>query len=171
MKKRILLLLSLIFSITAIAAAQTRTVTNAELEKFRQKRLAAEKDYRETYAERGLPSPQELEKQVADDKQRWAERWAQIEKEKFDLDRYAQPQMQILLVNPTSEYLVPPTYSNSAGSNFYVSTPYFNSGGYYNWRRYRSNNTRRSNYWRNNTLPPIRPPKPIRPPRIYGDRR
>lgn len=42
---------------------QTKSVTNADLEKFRQKRLQAEKDYRENYARLGFPSPEELERQ------------------------------------------------------------------------------------------------------------
>lgn len=39
MKKQIAVLLSLIFSLSVVSIAQTKTVTNADLEKFRQKRL------------------------------------------------------------------------------------------------------------------------------------
>lgn len=41
-----------------------RTVTNAELEKFRQTRLRAEREYRENYAQLGFPSPEDLERQI-----------------------------------------------------------------------------------------------------------
>lgn len=44
------------------AGAQTRTVTNSDLEKFRQEREKAEADYRANYAKRGMPSPEELAK-------------------------------------------------------------------------------------------------------------
>ncbi|HMS40609.1 MAG TPA: hypothetical protein PKE69_10305 [Pyrinomonadaceae bacterium] len=47
MNKRLLFILILTF--TASAFAQTKTITNADLEKYRQKRLAAEKDYAENY--------------------------------------------------------------------------------------------------------------------------
>lgn len=63
MKKRLWFILCLIFVAANFAIAQTKTVTNADLEKHRQKRLQAEKDYRENYAKLGFPSPEELEKQ------------------------------------------------------------------------------------------------------------
>ncbi len=44
--------------------AQTLEITNADLEKFRQKRLAAEKELRENYAKLGFPSPEERAKQA-----------------------------------------------------------------------------------------------------------
>ena len=66
MKERIVLVLSLILTVSGIVFAQqekaAKTVTNADLEKFRQKRLQAERDYRENYRKRGMPSPQELER-------------------------------------------------------------------------------------------------------------
>lgn len=78
MKKRILFVLSLILVTSIFSFAQTtpntkkarKTVTNADLEKFRQKRLQAEKDYRENYKRLGMPSPEELEQREAE-RQRW----------------------------------------------------------------------------------------------------
>lgn len=65
MKKRWSLILILVLNFTAVVSisAQTRTVTNENLEKYRQKRLAAERDLRENYERLGFPSPAELEKQ------------------------------------------------------------------------------------------------------------
>ena len=51
----------LIFLFAGFLSAQ-RTVTNSDLEKYKQKRLQADKDYRENYQRLGLPSPEELEK-------------------------------------------------------------------------------------------------------------
>lgn len=49
--------------IPAIAvSAQTKTITNADLEKFRQERVKAEEDYRKNYKKLGMPSPEELER-------------------------------------------------------------------------------------------------------------
>ncbi len=61
---KILVLLCLSILAVVPAMAQTKSVTNADLEKFRQKRLQAEKDYRENYARLGFPSPEELDRQI-----------------------------------------------------------------------------------------------------------
>ncbi|QYO61947.1 hypothetical protein [Leptolyngbya sp. 7M] len=41
--------------------AQSKTVTNADLERFRERRLQAEREYRENHVRLGMPSPEELE--------------------------------------------------------------------------------------------------------------
>ncbi len=61
--------LILILALSMTAAAQTRTVTNSDLEKFKQERLKADDDYRRNYASRGLPSPEEIER-INDQKRR-----------------------------------------------------------------------------------------------------
>ncbi len=53
-----ILILTTVFS----ALAQTKTVTNQDLEKFRQQRLAAERDMKQKYAEMGT-TPEEVERQ------------------------------------------------------------------------------------------------------------
>ncbi|MEO7673119.1 MAG: hypothetical protein ABIU09_03455 [Pyrinomonadaceae bacterium] len=64
MRVKILFLLCLSILAVVPATAQTKSVTNADLEKFRQKRLQSEKDYRENYARLGFPSPEELDRQI-----------------------------------------------------------------------------------------------------------
>ena len=64
MKIRLLFILVLSFVAVATTSAQKRTVTNEDLEKFRQKRLAAERDLRENYERLGFPSPEELQRQI-----------------------------------------------------------------------------------------------------------
>jgi hypothetical protein len=155
MKKRILLILSLIFSVLATASAQTRTVTNSDLEKFREKRVAAEKDYRENYAKLGFPSPQELAKQIADGKRETEELSARLEAERLEREKN---EAQLGQLGGQNVFLQ--SQSRSVERNYY---------GYYNLPRYRGNYDWRSGrYWRNNNIPPIRPPKPIRPPRVFG---
>ncbi|HEX8638861.1 MAG TPA: hypothetical protein VF692_12410 [Pyrinomonadaceae bacterium] len=63
MKKRLLFILCLTCVAAGSSFAQTRTVTNRDLEKFRQKRVEAEREYRENYEKLGFPSPEELERQ------------------------------------------------------------------------------------------------------------
>src|SRR5687768_8751160 len=61
MIQRPLFVFCLIFVFVSFLSAQ-RTVTNADLEKYKQTRLQADKDYRDNYQRLGLPSPEELEK-------------------------------------------------------------------------------------------------------------
>lgn len=65
MKNRIWLAVGLIFVISSIGFAQTakRTITNFDLEKFKQQREKADAEYRATHKEKGMPSPEELEQQ------------------------------------------------------------------------------------------------------------
>ena len=64
MREKILFMVCVCLLAAVPAIAQTRSVTNAELEKFRQKRVKAEQDYRENYARMGFPSPEELDRQL-----------------------------------------------------------------------------------------------------------
>lgn len=90
MKKRILLVLSLILISSGFAAAQTakRTVTNADLEKFRQKREQAEADYRANYKKLGMPSPEELQKMEAERQVKMAEYSRQVTAENQQTANY-----------------------------------------------------------------------------------
>src|ERR1043165_425010 len=60
--KKIAVVFCVLFSLSVAVSAQTtrRTVTNFDLEKYRDQRVAAEREYRETYAQRGMLSPEEL---------------------------------------------------------------------------------------------------------------
>jgi len=60
--KKIAVVFCVLFSLSVVGSAQTsrRTVTNFDLEKYRDQRVAAEREYRETYAQRGMLSPEEL---------------------------------------------------------------------------------------------------------------
>jgi TolA-binding protein len=165
MKKRILLILSLIFSVAAVALAQTKTVTNADLEKFRQKRLEAERDYRENYAKLGFPSPQELEKQIAEEQRELGELSDRLRAERLERERTEALKAQIDWLASQNNSQQSQTTTRVERNYFYGVAPYFY---YYNLPRYRPNYNRRKRYWRSNNLPPIRPPKPIRPPRSFG---
>lgn len=84
MKKRLLFILCLFFVWENSAAAQTKSVTNKDLEKFRQKRVQTEREYRENYGKLGFPSPEELEKQNAESRRQLSELSQQIEAENAD---------------------------------------------------------------------------------------
>lgn len=59
MKRRVLFLLSVVV-FSGLSVAAQRSVTNADLERYRQERMRAEADLRADYARRGLPSPEEM---------------------------------------------------------------------------------------------------------------
>lgn len=59
-------------------AAQKRTITNAELERYRQARLNAEREYRENYERLGQPSPTELERRAEEQRKSSIETARQI---------------------------------------------------------------------------------------------
>ncbi len=59
MKKLAIVILSLAAAVSAYA--QTKTVTNADLEKFRAQRVEAEKNLRAEYARKGFPTPEQVE--------------------------------------------------------------------------------------------------------------
>jgi hypothetical protein len=72
--------------------AQTLEITNADLEKFRAKRMAAEKELRENYAKLGFPSPEELAKQAEKEAKERTElvdklRADRLERERVDVER------------------------------------------------------------------------------------
>lgn len=113
MKERILLVLSLILVTTGLVFAQNtarKTVTNADLEKFRQKRLQAEADYRANYKKLGLPSPEELAQREAE-RQRWLAEFSEkadaerAQNENYFLARANELRTQIASVDAQINYL------------------------------------------------------------------
>ena len=119
MKKRLVFILCSIFITVGFVSAQTarRTVTNADLEKFRQKRLAAEQNYRENYERLGFPSPEELEARNEKDRKDLSALSARIERENYEreqvqrMEEYRENQNRIML-----------SYGNQSA---------YNGGGYY----------------------------------------
>ena len=62
MRFRIVFLICFTLAAAASLAAQTRSVSNANLEQYKQDRLKGEREYRDNYARLGLPSPEELDR-------------------------------------------------------------------------------------------------------------
>ncbi|NOT49124.1 MAG: hypothetical protein HOP17_15445 [Acidobacteria bacterium] len=112
-----------------IFAQQARTVTNADLEKYRNKRVQAERDYEQNYARMGFPSPEELKKQIEKGR---VEREAlsarltaeRIQREEAEAARAA----AAAIVQPSQNVYVVP----GGGGGYYYSNPYF-----YRRRQYR----------------------------------
>ncbi len=191
MKKRAIFVLALVFGISSFAFAQSKTVTNATLEKFRQKRLQAEWDLRQNYREMGFPSPEEMERQDEESRirrselsqklreERLARESMQMERERLNLER------QYIQMNNGQDNSVPANnypYPNPSfvdygqyGTSGYVYPGFFGQGfsgrGFNNGFR----NNRRSRYrggvvFRFGRISPNVRNNPNRPA-IRGDRR
>ncbi len=189
MKTRILLFIGLIFIAANAATAQKRVVTNEDLEKYRQKRVAAERDLRENYERLGFPSPEDRQKQIEQSNAERSALSARLEvenarREQLNLEREnavnerqnrnTQRQTQSNQ-NYSGDYFSNSGYS-SFGSGGFLSFP--NYGGFYNrgnrggfygnfggGRHGNFNNQPRIEY--RNNLPVIVPPAP---PRILAPR-
>lgn len=143
MKVKMMLLVCLVGLAAVSAFAQTRTVTNADLEKFRQARLQGEMDYRENYRRMGFPSPRELEEQLENsriERETLAARLAgeRLERERIQADLAAAiitgEQRAAAAVQDNPEPVGPQLYYG------YPSTIF--RGGYYNRGRYYGNRNR-----------------------------
>ena len=178
MKKRILLLIGLIFISANAVAAQTRAVTNEDLEVYRQKRLAAERDLRENYERLGFPSPAEMQKQIERSNAEGSALSARLEAEKLQRDQL-DLERQRAEADARSRNQQSQTESNRRYENNYY--PSYSLNGFYGFpnfgyqnnlfnRGYRNGfgSGNRRNYnnqpqveYRNN-LPVIVPPAPLR---------
>lgn len=75
-------------ALTAVSIdAQTDTVTNRDLEKYRAERLKAEADMRENYKRLGFPSPEELRRRNEESAKAMAELSAKLRAERLERER------------------------------------------------------------------------------------
>jgi hypothetical protein len=138
MKKRLLFVLCFIIGVGNLAFAQTRTVTNTDLEKFRQKRLEAERDYRENYAKMGFPSPEELKRRQEESRRELEELAQRLREERLAREEAEALQRQIEALEEQVNYLQSLNNANAqfdAGYSGYV--PLVSSGGTFFNRRHR----------------------------------
>ncbi|MCS6873414.1 MAG: hypothetical protein N2Z23_04745 [Pyrinomonadaceae bacterium] len=95
-------LLALFLIVLPIFGQQSRTITNFDLEKYRQQRIEAESEYLRTYRSKNMPSPEEIEK-IAEEKKRQASELAQrISQEKSSLEEYFQRRANEIRLNLAS---------------------------------------------------------------------
>lgn len=159
MKKQILLFLGLMFIAINGASAQNRSVTNADLEKFRQKRVLAERDYRENYEKLGLPSPEELDKRRVQNAKELAElserlRYENLQREQKEReDEYRQAQILVLRGN-AGQYNQGAYYNDGYySSGFFGAYPYYGyQSGYYDNRYYNNRFRNRRDFGRGTNI-------------------
>jgi hypothetical protein len=159
---RVKILFFLCLAVTP-AVAQTKSVTNAELEKFRQRRLQAEKYYRENYAKMGFPSPEELERQNEKsrvDREALATRLAterlqreQAETERTEAARFSERYSYVVA---DQSVLTGPGYYSSYPNTIYYGRR-FPRVRHYNYPVRVGNGIPIVNYYGNPSVRPVRP--------------
>ncbi|MEO6588605.1 MAG: hypothetical protein ABIP06_04695 [Pyrinomonadaceae bacterium] len=145
MKKQIAVFLGLILTLSAVDFAQTKTVTNSDLERFRQKRLQSEREYRNNYARLGFPSPEELERKRIEDEKSLVAYSQQLESQRLERETLqAEAQNQALWSQ--NQYRQSQNGYANYDSGGYISggyLPYYSD--YYSYNR---SNRRRGFYGR-----------------------
>lgn len=87
MKIRPLFLVFITLAFIIPAAAQSKTVTNSDLDKYKAERVRGETDLRENYARLGFPSPEELERREAEATKKRNELSARLTLERLEQER------------------------------------------------------------------------------------
>lgn len=147
--------LFLICILSAVGAAQTKTITNSDLTNYREKRLAAEKELREDYNKLGFPSPEVRAARDAKAAKELTELSAILRAERLDRERREVELSRVIqAVQPTETRIV------WAGGlpNYYYYYP--NYGWHY---RYRSREYVQPGYFAGGMFIATGPRNPMRP--------
>ena len=132
--RKVAFILGLVISLAVVGFGQ-RTITNLDLEKFQQKRLAAEKDYRENYERMGFPSPEELDKQREANMAASVELAAQLRQARLEKERLELEQRNLdLEAAQINDEIDDSSYSGSNGVLLGAYGGFYSNGSF---RRYR----------------------------------
>ncbi len=120
-----------VFISAVCASAQNnsaKTITNADLEKYRHERVKADDEYRRTYAEKGLPSPEELEKREEERQQRLSVLSDQLAGERR-LREYAEQMAAANAANNSDQQVIYVAQDENGG--YYSYYPIVGGGGFF----------------------------------------
>lgn len=137
--KTAIVVFGLVISFAGVSSGQVRTITNSSLAQIQQKRLAAERNYRENYARLGFPSPEELDRQREVDLKARIElseqlRRARLERERLELERRGQDLETLRLEILRLESEVESIDSREYGGGYVIGSGVYDSG--LSWGRY-----------------------------------
>lgn len=137
MKQRALFFLCVMFAFAGLASAQGKSVTNADLEKFKEKRLQAEQGLKEYYAKLGMTEEDVAKKQAEETKAREELsarlRASRIEQERLDADAR---QREIEAAGSTVNVVVQSGGTSYPGIYTYSAPYYWHRGRWYRPSRY-----------------------------------
>ncbi|HUF02718.1 MAG TPA: hypothetical protein VMM38_00930 [Aridibacter sp.] len=133
---------AILLSLAVAVSGQTKTVTNADLEEYRAKRIAAEKDLRENYEELGFASPEERARRIAEYRRQKSEY----------VDELRERDRVVIVQDDDPRYQGPPVIFPYPNPNFvdyggryapsYFYYRFYNPYGNQRFRRYPRNFTR-----------------------------
>jgi hypothetical protein len=130
MVRRWLFSLCLVMLLSGLAAAQTKTVTNADLEKFRQKRVAGEKGLKAYYARQGMTEEDVAKKEAADAKAR-EELSARLRSERLEREWLAYERMRLAPATPPQVNVYVPQTGRCSNGGFGCESQYNSYYPYY----------------------------------------
>lgn len=138
MKQRVLFFLCAMVAFAGFASAQGKTVTNADLDKFKQKRLQAEKDLKDYYAKIGLTAEDVAKQEAAEAKER-EELSARLRASRLEQERIAnEARMREEVAAPVNVVLTNgiPDYSGYYlyGNRLYPNRGHRRFGSQVRWR-------------------------------------
>lgn len=110
MKQKLLFVFCLMLASGSAALAQSRTVTNDDLKGYRNDRLAAAREYRETYQKLGLSSPAELQMRNEQDLKEMQKLAGELRERHLAQDRLASVNSQLIIRTDERYYTVEPYY-------------------------------------------------------------
>jgi len=125
------------------ANAQSKVVTNTDLDKYRVEREKAAAEYLSNYAKRGMPSPEELERRNERDRKESAELSAKMRAERTERERreaeskvigvYPQrPPSEVIVIDGYQTYFYSePNYSHGRGRRMFQQSGYFAGGQFW----------------------------------------
>ena len=143
--RRIAVVSSVILTLAVLGTAQgnqryyaraSRTVTNTDLDRFKQQRLAAEREYRDNYAELGFPSPEELDRQFEQSRIEREELSAKLREERIERERIAVDRVRAE-AELAAAYSAEQPRADDDYQSIYGVTSYGGYGGYYGSYGYR----------------------------------
>jgi hypothetical protein len=86
-------------SVTGLAQAR-RTVTNTDLDRYRQARVSAERELREDYARLGFPSPEEMQRRELESQAQTANLVERLKQERMERERLELERSRMLQIIP-----------------------------------------------------------------------
>ena len=122
MRQKLLFVFCLLAMACVPAFSQRRSVTNTDLESYRQQRLRAEREYRENYVRLGFPSPEELARQRDESVRESVELSNRLRAER--LQRESIEAAQMALARQAMSY---PDYPQGFGGNTIYGAAWFDS--------------------------------------------
>ena len=127
------LLFSFCFTLAAVAlvSGQARTVTNQDLEKYRDQRVKAEADLRDNYARLGFASPEERARRNAESAKASAELSARLRAERLERERLERERFELERRSRSENTIVFTTASPGIASDYWPQ--YYWVGGRRYW--------------------------------------